>query len=123
MNNALISLGSNMACGVENMQLAIKLISQKAYSADFSAIYDTEPEGEHRHAKYKNCVGKISTPESFDEWETFFKNTEKKMGRTPEMKIQGNVPIDLDIVIWNEEVKRPHDLNREYLRKGIAELR
>lgn len=111
-----------MASGEKNMCEAIRQIEQKAQSAKFSTIYETDPIGEHKHAKYKNCVGQIHTTESFEEWQLFFKSVEKTYGRTPELRTQGNVPIDLDIVIWNEEVKRPKDLAAEFLRKGLDEL-
>ena len=122
MNNALISIGSNMPIGETNIRKAILLIQKKARMATFSSIYDTEPEGEHRHAKYKNCVGQITTTDSYQEWESFFKKTEIMMGRNNELRRLGEVPIDLDIIIWNEEVKRPKDLNREYLKDGLIEL-
>ncbi|MEG1587053.1 MAG: 2-amino-4-hydroxy-6-hydroxymethyldihydropteridine diphosphokinase, partial [Bacteroidales bacterium] len=92
MNKVFISLGSNTADGEINLNNAIRMISEKAAKFQFSSIYETEPVGEHKHAKYKNCVGLIYTTESFDVWQQFFKTIEKEMGRTPELKLTGNVP-------------------------------
>lgn len=122
MNIALISLGSNMPLGEENILESIKQILEKAESGRFSSVYDTEPEGIHRHAKYKNCVGEIFTPLSYEEWELFFKDLEIRLGRTPELRMQGNVPIDIDIIIWNREVLRPKDLSMEYVKEGLRSL-
>lgn len=122
MNQLLISLGSNMPCGEENMEAAIEEIRAKATFAQFSSMYDTDPVGLHRHARYKNCVGQLHSPKSFEEWKALFKNLEQAAGRNDELRAQGNVPLDIDIVIWNEEVMRPRDLSAEYLQQGLQEI-
>ncbi|MEG1615425.1 MAG: 2-amino-4-hydroxy-6-hydroxymethyldihydropteridine diphosphokinase [Bacteroidales bacterium] len=122
MNIALISLGSNMTVGEKNMRDAISRIEEKAHSCRFSGIYETEPEGEHRHAKYKNCVGEIYTHESAEEWLRFFKELETAAGRNDALRKVGNVPLDIDLVQWNDEVLRPKDLAMDYMKTGLSEL-
>lgn len=122
MNQMLISLGSNMTQGEQNMNTAIEQIRALANFARFSSIYETEPVGQHRHARYKNCVAQIHTSDSLDNWQHFFKKLEKEMGRNAESKSQGNVPLDIDIVIWNEDVIRPKDLSAPYIQIGLQEI-
>lgn len=122
MNNALISLGSNVPYGDQNILEAIKQIQKQVFSAKFSSIYESEPIGSHLHAMYNNCVGQIYTHKSADELEVFFKNLERTMGRNEETRKSGNVPLDIDLVIWNGEVRRPNDLAAEYLREGLDQL-
>lgn len=47
---------------------------------------------------------------------------ETEAGRTPESKKTNQIPLDLDIIIWNKEVKKPRDLSYEFVLKGIEEL-
>lgn len=122
MNQILISLGSNMPCGKGNMESAIKKIRAKATFARFSSIYDTDPIGKHKHARYKNCVGQIHSTEPFEYWHSFFKSLEVEMGRNELLRAQGDVPLDIDIVIWNEDVIRPRDLMADYLKEGLQEI-
>jgi 7,8-dihydro-6-hydroxymethylpterin-pyrophosphokinase len=122
MNNILVALGSNVPQGVNILSDAISKIKRMAYDAKFSSIYDTEPEGVHKHSRYKNCIGEISTNLEYDELKKRFKDMEILAGRKPEMKIQGIVPLDIDIVIWNQEVIRPKDLAMEYIKQGLTEL-
>lgn len=122
MNQALISLGSNMPVGEKNILECISRILDRAQSGRFSGIYETEPEGIHRHAKYRNCVGEISTREDLQTWNAFFKAIEKELGRNDVLRTQGNVPIDIDIVQWNNTVLRPKDLAMEYMKEGLSEL-
>lgn len=122
MNQILISLGSNMPCGIENIESAIRKIRAKAIFARFSSIYDTDPIGKHKHARYQNCVGQIHSAEPFENWHSFFKLLEVETGRNELLRAQGDVPLDIDIVIWNEDVIRPRDLMADYLKKGLEEI-
>lgn len=122
MNWALICLGSNTPEGEANIETCLEFIRIRANYYAASQIYQTEPEGEHRHAKYKNCVVQIFTTEPHEIWERRFKMLEQQLGRDQVARSQGVVPIDLDIISWNEEVIRPTELKKEYLRLGLAEL-
>ncbi|MDO5571906.1 MAG: 2-amino-4-hydroxy-6-hydroxymethyldihydropteridine diphosphokinase [Bacteroidales bacterium] len=122
MNNILVSLGSNVSQSVNILNDAILKIKDMASEARFSSVYETDPEGEHKHSKYKNCIGEMSTNLDYDNLKDLFKNMEVTAGRKPEMKINGIVPLDIDIVIWNQKVIRPKDLSMEYIKQGLMEL-
>ena len=47
---------------------------------------------------------------------------EREVGRLPEHKAEGKVIIDIDIVVWNNEVIKPTDLTRTYMTIGMEEL-
>ncbi|MGL4293977.1 MAG: 2-amino-4-hydroxy-6-hydroxymethyldihydropteridine diphosphokinase [Bacteroidales bacterium] len=122
MNEVLISLGSNTPDGLENIRHAIRLIETKALSSKFSSVYKSEPVGKFKHAFYHNCVGIITTDRDQSEWNDFFKNAELQMGRTAEMRESGNVPLDLDIIVWNDNIIRPADLIAPYLQSGLKQI-
>lgn len=111
-----------MPQGEENMSKAIEQIRALAQDARFSSIYETDPVGQHQHAKYKNCVGQVVVSGSFDYWKQFFKQMERDMGRDEASKLQGNVPLDIDIVVWNDDVVRPKDLEASYTQIGLKEI-
>ena len=50
------------------------------------------------------------------------KKWEKQCGRDEEAKKHGIVPIDLDIVIWNDTVLRPKELSRDYFITGYRQI-
>ena len=43
-------------------------------------------------------------------------------GRTQVDTLEGIIPIDLDLVIWNQHIKRPKDFERHYFNQGYREL-
>ncbi|MDE6338577.1 MAG: hypothetical protein K2K97_02170, partial [Muribaculaceae bacterium] len=57
------------------------------------------------------------------EFEGITKNYEKENGRNAEARKRGDVPIDIDIVVWNGEVVREHDFVCNFFRIGLRTLR
>lgn len=43
---------------------------------------------------------------------------ENVCGRTPASKQTGEIPMDIDIIIWNDEIIRPNDYEHEYFKIG-----
>jgi 2-amino-4-hydroxy-6-hydroxymethyldihydropteridine diphosphokinase len=50
------------------------------------------------------------------------KNIEKKMGRLPEHKPIGKIIIDIDLIKWDDEIVKPEDYKRSYIRDLLPEL-
>ncbi len=86
-----------------------------------SDIYST-PAINGKGNDYTNSVMKIECELEHDDLKAQFKQYEKDCGRTPESKILGIVPIDIDIVTWNEEILKPSDYSREYFQKGLKQI-
>jgi 2-amino-4-hydroxy-6-hydroxymethyldihydropteridine diphosphokinase len=57
-----------------------------------------------------------------DELSVFLKQLEDQMGRDRNQKKFGPRNIDLDILIWNNEIVDPDYFTREFLRNSAAEL-
>lgn len=57
--------------------------------------------------------------ESFVE---FLKFLEYHLGRTDDEKQKGIIKIDADLLMWNDEIIRPEDFERDYIRESMAAL-
>ncbi|MCH5328504.1 MAG: 2-amino-4-hydroxy-6-hydroxymethyldihydropteridine diphosphokinase [Coprobacter sp.] len=123
MNRVVIGLGSNVGNALALLEACCKDIASIAVSARFSACYETAAVGTVPAPDYCNCVGIVETDWDYDRLYRCFKEMEKAAGRTPESKHRGEVPLDIDIVVWNDEVKRPRDMEQEYMQIGLNRLK
>ena len=51
------------------------------------------------------------------------KRIEIKAGRRPEDKTAEKVPLDIDLLVYGNEILKPKDMERTYIRKGVEELK
>lgn len=121
MNKMILSLGSNSSDREWQMKQAIKQIKQLFTKVVLSEIYEVAAHN-GIDAPYLNAVAVASTNMSLDEVNVACKQWETICGRTPASKIQGVIPIDIDVVAWNGEIVRETDYSREYVAKGIVQL-
>lgn len=42
------------------------------------------------------------------------------MGRKQGDKAKGNIPIDIDLLQWNDQTLKPQDLQRPYVQSALA---
>ncbi len=121
MNNLILSLGSNSQDRDWQMSHAISHLKQMFRKTVVSEIYEV-PAHNGIDAPYLNAVMVATTTKELDEIVAALKQWETLCGRTPASKQQGIIPIDIDVVIWNNEVLRPVDYSRSYVSKGISFL-
>lgn len=59
-----------------------------------------------------------------DELQRLLKALEQRAGRTPEQRREHpeHIPIDIDLITWDETILKPKDCTRPYLQQGLAEL-
>ncbi len=118
----IICLGSNTADSAEKIADACCEIS--AIVDDFikSSTYSM-PSFTGKGADYNNCVISGHTDKSLDEFTAFTKQLEQRLGRTAESKEAGEMPLDVDIMMWGEQVIRPHEFARPYFMQGFNEIK
>lgn len=116
---AIISIGSNFGEREKNILKAIDYIKTIASIGRHSGIYESQ-DFTGSGKKYLNCIAEIETPLSLNKQRECFKDFEKKCGRTPELKERGVVPVDIDIIIWGNEILRTKDYNSSYFKTGLA---
>jgi 2-amino-4-hydroxy-6-hydroxymethyldihydropteridine diphosphokinase len=105
---AYLSLGSNLGNRQENLDRALKLISERMRVGQISSIYDTEPVGLVDQPRFLNLACEVFTRLNPEALLALFKGFELKMGRysrSGEPRI-----IDIDIVLYGDQVVNTPDL-------------
>jgi 2-amino-4-hydroxy-6-hydroxymethyldihydropteridine diphosphokinase len=105
---AYLSLGSNLGNRQENLDRALKLISERMRVGKISSIYDTEPVGLVDQPRFLNLACEVFTRLNPEGLLALFKGFEQKMGRysrSGEPRI-----IDIDIVLYGDQVVNTPDL-------------
>ncbi len=114
-----LSVGSN--CGSTNVKSAVTWLAGQLSDYKVSSLYET-PAVKAGRGSYVNAVAEgFSTlsPEIFNER---LKEYERLCGRDESCRSLGIVPIDIDIVICNDDVLREWDFRQTFFRIGFSEL-
>lgn len=121
MNKLVISIGSNSKDREWQVENCIKWLKSKLSGVSHSEIYNSAASN-GKDPDYLNVVMKAKCRENFDEINKKLKDYESVCGRTPSSKQTGEIPMDLDIIIWNGEIVRERDFNQEYFQTGWQQL-
>lgn len=116
---AIFSIGSNCGDRRLNVSRGIEWLSKHLTDFSSSPIYAT-PDCHGGIKEYLNAVARgftFCTPIALNQ---LCKQYELECGRDEDMRKNGNVPIDIDLVVYNGEVVRPNDFKREFFKKGYA---
>lgn len=122
MAKALISLGANTIDKKRRLADTIVAIAQIAFIEAQTPIYETAAEGSVATLPYANALILIETSAEYEELRVTFKQWERNAGRTAESKAQGLIPLDIDIVTWNDHVIKERDMEFEYMKLGMKLL-
>ena len=121
LNKVILSLGTNRNREI-NIAAADDLLRCSFTSIHFSEPVYTEPIGNMKTGMFLNQVAIAYTSNCQDEIIQILKQVERKLGRTPESKACGEIPIDIDLLQWNELILKPDDLERDYVRLLLRTL-
>ncbi len=119
-NKITLSLGSNFGDRTAFVTAALHWLQQVISVSKSSSIYET-PELHGKGAPYMNAVVTGETDKTFIQLNNEIKNYEYSCGRNAETRNLGIVPIDIDIVIWNDDILRPADFSHSFFRIGYRE--
>lgn len=118
----ILSLGSNYN-EQQNMTFAVEQLKRLFLSIRFSESYYTEPVGSsYSIGNYLNLVAIAYTGYSVDEIKPMLKEIEAAAGRSPQLKAEGKIPLDVDLVKWSDQVLKPADLQQDYVLRGLSDL-
>lgn len=122
-STVILSIGSNCGDRRANVSQSLAWLStQEGVSIiQISDIYET-PELHGVGNPYINGVVKINTLLGYDALQNRCKDYEISTGRDNECRAKGMVPIDIDIVIWNNEILRPKDYSCEFFQIGYDQI-
>jgi len=121
MNDCIIGIGSNIESGYHIPEM-LRLLAADVEIIQVSQMVQTKPIGIIQQADYTNGAVKVKTEMDLDELSAYLKQLEDQMGRDRTQKKFGPRNIDLDILIWNNEIVDPDYFTREFLRNSAAEL-
>nr|WP_225973758.1 2-amino-4-hydroxy-6-hydroxymethyldihydropteridine diphosphokinase [Dehalogenimonas formicexedens] len=96
-----LGLGSNLGDRLENLESALKLISEKVTVTRTSPIYETLPLGVSEQPKFLNLVIEGNTAETPEGLLGFLKSIEQKLGRG-DAGSDAPRPIDIDILFFDD---------------------
>lgn len=122
MNSVVISVGSNVPDRVSQVEEVLAWFRREFFRVKTSSVYET-PDYSGKDVVYANAVLTAETPWDKDSVEKFLHLKEATQGRTDKCRALGVVPIDLDLVIYNGEVLRHHELERQYFTIGYSMIK
>ncbi|MTK52999.1 2-amino-4-hydroxy-6-hydroxymethyldihydropteridine diphosphokinase [Paludibacter sp.] len=109
-NTYIVSIGSNS--NAEQNVTAVQILLNNAFTnVRFSNFQWIPAIGNHYTQPFYNGAVSFESSLTALELKPKLKAMEVILGRTPEQKAQGIVPMDLDIIVCNEEIIHP-DYNR-----------
>ena len=108
-------MGSNTDCEA-NLKSAVGLLRGYFGTIRFSEAAYTEPVGLPGSGLFLNQVAVAGTEASQEEVERALKDMEKRLGRMPDSKQKGQIPIDIDLLFWNGTILKPADWEKEYVQ-------
>jgi 2-amino-4-hydroxy-6-hydroxymethyldihydropteridine diphosphokinase len=121
MNDCIIGIGSNIEAD-QNIPEMLRLLADKVEIVLVSQMVQTKPIGIAEQADYTNGAVLIRTEMTLETLSLYLKKLEDRMGRDRSQKKFGPRNIDLDILIWNNEVVDQDYYTRDFLRNSAAEL-
>jgi len=122
MNDALIGLGSNIRPR-KNIFLALCKLDRYFTIHKRSKFIRTKPIGYLQQPDFVNGVIEIRTRIRKNELIRILKSIEKEMGRVRTSNKNGPRVIDLDLLIWNDQIVDTDVIHRHYLKKLIHEIK
>jgi len=123
-----LGLGSNLGNREENLDMALKLLSQRMRLGRVSSIYDTEPIGNTDQPRFLNIACEVFTRLSPEGLLALAKGIEVKMGRRGKSGEPRTIDIDIllygDIVINTPDLVIPHPgmAERSFVLVPLAEI-
>lgn len=123
MHRVLISLSSNDH-QAEHLHQARKALGQILSSPRYTEEIWTEPVGKSsaEGVLYLNQLVQADTLLDSDELNQRLKDIEKALGRTDSSRLQGLVPIDLDLLQHDDKRFHLRDWQRSYVRNLLVKL-
>lgn len=121
MKNSFIVIGSNTGPRESHINRALRELERLCEIHKVSHIYES-PDYLGKGRQYLNCVVEFCSSECENALISCLKEMEKEAGRTELSKERGEVPLDVDIVIWDGEIRRDADFNASFFKEGFNSI-
>jgi len=128
-NVVFLSLGSNLGDRQENIETAVKALEELGEILKKSSVHETKPWGKTDQPDFLNIALKMKTALRPLEFLRKIQAIESELGRIRGEK-WGPRTIDIDILLWNDEVidlpelkvPHPHMTEREFVMRPLCEV-
>ena len=121
MNSAIIAIGSNIEPD-RNISKMLDLLKEEVEIIQVSKMIKTKPIGITEQSDFTNGTVKIKTQMSDEELNKRLKKIEDLLGRDRTVPKFGPRTIDLDILVFNDEIVDNDFYSRDFLRQSAEEL-
>lgn len=121
LHRYIICLGSNFQAG-EHLAAARKMIAVLAGDVVWGDTLTTAAEPARDNVTYQNCAVLLTSEKEIEEVKALFKDMERQAGRTPESKRLGIIPLDIDILTYDNQVIKAEDLRKKYVQLILRSL-
>ena len=121
MNNAIISVGSNIDA-FANIEKAGVIIERDQKLLQRSAFVRTTPVDIEGQPDFLNGAFSIETSLDMDSLKSYLKEVEKSLGRPQAQERTGARTIDLDIIVFNNRVVSSDFDRYIFVREAVLEL-
>ncbi len=127
MITCYLSLGSNDGDREAHLRHALNFLDEICLASYASTAYESAALSSSRRdaspkPHYLNAVALVEFEGELATLEAMLKACEVMEGRTSEARAEGRVPLDIDVVIADGEIKRPKDHALYFFRRGYEEL-
>lgn len=119
-HTCLLCLGSNSESRyhLKNAEVALNKSLPGIY---WGEIIETKAEGDTAGLPpYLNRLALLHTSLEINDLKQLFKQVEKENGRMEESKKNGIVPLDIDLLAYDNQILKPKDLEKEYMKQLSA---
>lgn len=121
LHSCLLCLGSNIDREVR-MEAARNVLRLAFPDIRFGIEMDTEAIGSGFLSPFSNQVALLHTHLSAEEVRFILKQIEQQNGRLPEDKMKGIVKLDIDLLMYDNDILKPKDLEKDFVQEGIQSL-
>ena len=120
-HTCLLCLGSNINRET-NMEDAREALTSAFPNIRLGFEMETKAIGSDFLSPFSNQVASFETSLSAEEIRTILKQIERDHGRLPEDKSHGIVKIDIDLLMYDDCVLKPQDLEKDFVLEGLKSL-
>ena len=120
-HTCILCLGSNFY-RIAHMAYAQRDLKKHFPTIRFSEEMETEAIGSRFLSPFSNQVASFETTLSSEEVRAILKQIERNLGRLPEEKSQGVIRIDIDLLMYDDCVLKPADMERDFVKEGLKSL-
>lgn len=110
-----------MAPRLRRLDMALTALGEIVDIEDASAAVESD-DHTGRGPAYLNMAVRCTTEMSLDELQTTLRDLERRLGRKPDSKERGQMPVDIDIVEYDGTVVSHDDFERQYFTTCYRQL-